>query len=191
MTIRPIIFSEPMVRALLNRRKTQTRRLATSPLRKCEPGDLLYVRETFAEVGEGYLTVTRSDYPRCVPAHFENVPPAKEVTWRPSIHMPRRLSRITLRVEAVRAEPLHAITDPDAEAEGIELESADPPFWWVPGLPTQLVYADPYGPTRETPRDCYARLWNHLHGEGSWVANPDVLVLTFTPITGNVDKLAA
>jgi hypothetical protein len=46
MTDRPIIFSGPMVAALLDDRKSQTRRLATSPLRKCEPGDRLWVRET-------------------------------------------------------------------------------------------------------------------------------------------------
>jgi hypothetical protein len=47
--IRPIIFSAPMVRALLDGRKTQTRRLATSPLAKCKPGDLLWVRESCAD----------------------------------------------------------------------------------------------------------------------------------------------
>lgn len=48
MTDRPIIFSAPMVRALLDGRKTQTRRIATSPLRKAEVGDRLWVRETIA-----------------------------------------------------------------------------------------------------------------------------------------------
>lgn len=48
MTDRPIIFSAPMVRALLAGRKTQTRRLATSPLAKCLPGDRLWVRENCA-----------------------------------------------------------------------------------------------------------------------------------------------
>lgn len=48
MVDRGIIFSAPMVQALLDGRKTQTRRLATSPLRRCEPGDRLWVREAIA-----------------------------------------------------------------------------------------------------------------------------------------------
>jgi hypothetical protein len=190
VNVRPIIFSEPMVLQLLAGAKSQTRRLATSPLRRCSPGDLLYVRETFAEVAEGYLCITRADYPACVPRHFENVPAVNEVKWKPCIHMPRSRSRLTLHIEGVRTEPLQAITDADAIAEGVELESADPPFWWVPGLPTEKVYADPYCGQHETARDCFARLWSHLHGAGSWEANPNVVVLTFKPIAGNVDLLS-
>lgn len=160
MTARPIIFSEAMVRALLAGAKTQTRRLATSPLRLCQPGDRLYVRETFAEVAEGYLTIFRSDYPDSVPPHFENVPSVKEIKWRPCIHMPRRVSRLTLEVVATHVEPLIWITEEDARAEGVSDKSA------------------------------YADLWDKLHGHGAWDSNPDVLAVRFTVLPGNVDRLA-
>lgn len=185
MTVRPIIFSGPMVRAIIALRKTQTRRLASSPLRRCQPGDRLYVRETFAELGEGYLTITKADYPQCVPAHFENVPAADEVQWRPSIHMPRRVSRITLTIEAVRVEPLQVISEADCVAEGINRLSGGGPNHFSVDLPNGWAFSQPTAPP------VYAELWKALHGEESWDANPDVLVLAFKPLAGNVDRIAA
>lgn len=127
MTDRPIIFSGPMVKALLDGRKTQTRRLATSPLARCTAGDRLYVREAHAFVGSNDpgLLVTRADYPACVPRRFENVPPETEVSWRPSIHMPRWASRLTLIVDCVRVQSLQDISRTDAIAEGFAALSKD------------------------------------------------------------------
>lgn len=187
MTDRPIIFSAPMVRALLDGRKTQTRRLATSPLRRCEPGDRLYVREAFALVGGGDpgFPIYRADYPACVPEHFENVPTEAEVRWTPSIHMPRWASRLTLTVEAVRVEPLQVISEADAIAEGVELtETCCPPG---------PLYRDYLNDDGEFGRAVwsYESLWKALHGADSWAANPDVLVLTFRVERGNIDRSAA
>jgi len=178
MAVRPIIFSGAMVNALLSGRKTQTRRLATSPLRRCEPRDLLYVRENWQEVAEGCLCITQADYPQCVPAHFENVPPIEEIKWRPSIHMPRRLSRLTLEVTGVRVEPLQAISAADAEAEGV--------FRHIAPHSIDKVFREERGPIAVR---YYRELWESLHGAGSWAACPDVLVLTFKVERGNVDRL--
>lgn len=151
--VRPIIFSAPMVRALLEGRKTQTRRLATSPLRHCAPGDLLYVREAhFVQCagykdGSGKLILYRADTPDA------------PTTWTPSIHMPRFASRLTLEVTVVRAQKLHWITVADVKAEGFEKPSA------------------------------MMTLWDELHGDGSWDANPEVVALTFRVIKANVDQL--
>lgn len=132
-TERPILFSGLMVRAILRGRKTQTRRvvkrqpdrhlfhlecLASGEWRdeeislgKCpygQPGDRLWVRETFANLGD-YGISYRADSD------------AFGDTWTPSIFMPRSLSRITLEISAVRVERIDSITDSDAVAEGIAL----------------------------------------------------------------------
>jgi hypothetical protein len=142
MTDRPIIFSAPMVRALLDGRKTQTRRLATSPLRKCAIGDRLYVRENWRvspeacegwhpEEMRGWIDYQAEGSLELVAPSFEAVEKAaflkgEERDWdflpsryRPCIHMPRWASRLTLIVEGVKVEPLQSISEADAEAEGI------------------------------------------------------------------------
>lgn len=197
MTVRPIIFSGPMVRRLIALGKTQTRRLATSPLRKVQPGDRLYVREKWQ------LHSRASDLCTVVYGASENLswtefhgqfpdvnaegmsPKPFQEGWRSSLHMPRWASRITLEVTAVRVEPLQAISHEDCVAEGVEPLGGDGPNFYTVNLPNGWNYSQP------TPRPCYETLWRELHGQGSWDANPDVLVVSFTPIAGNVDQLVA
>lgn len=178
MADRGIIFSAPMVLALLAGRKTQTRRLATSPLRRAQIGDRLYVRETAQEVGEGYLVIYRADYPACVPAHFENVPALDEIKtpWRPSIHMPRRWSRLTLIVTDVRTEALDDISGADALAEGIPWASDR-----TINCPSDELDA----------RQRFRDLWDSLHtAEGErWCDSPEIVALTFDVRPGNIDRL--
>ncbi len=80
--------------------------------------------------------------------------------WRPSIHMPRWASRITLEIEAVRVERLQDISEEDARAEGCE-ESIDSSGDWI------------------SMSDVYADLWTSINGAGSWDANPWVWVIQF------------
>jgi len=186
MTDRPIIFSAPMVRAMIGGCKTQTRRLATSPLRKVRPGDRLYVRESFARVGGGDpgYPITRADYPACVPAHFENVPAdIGEIRWTPSIHMPRAASRLTLIVEDVRFQPLHDISEADALAEGITKHSDT-----EHGV---LGYRDSWN-EHHSAYAAFRGLWCLLHKESPsrWRDNPDVVALTFCVICENIDRVA-
>lgn len=133
----PILFSTAMVKAILEGRKTQTRRvIKPQPQRvfngilqeyrtsnrldnwfdiTCrygEAGDTLWVRETWQYVGEvtpvfREVIYKADDYPDC------------ETPWSPSIHMPRWASRITLEVLEVRAEHLQAITPEDVLCEGV------------------------------------------------------------------------
>lgn len=172
MPERPIMFSAPMVKAVLAGRKTQTRRLTTSPLAKAQPGDHLWVRENWRTLHKwdclkpSQLIDDRSN------VTYEADPENRNPLWafgklRPSIFMPRWASRITLTVKAVRIEKLDQISRDDAEAEGIDGE----PFHW----------RDYLDPIREfsSPLSSYRSLWASLHGIESWHANPDVLVLTF------------
>lgn len=149
MAERPIIFSAPMIRAILSGSKTMTRRLVTSPLAKCQPGDLLWVREAFtiiearhvAKPGGGYEW--REDEPMYAADYAGLNKPDRDWNWSPSIHMPRWASRITLRVTAVKIEQLQEISEEDALSEGVE-------------------------PYAMTARGAFFALWNSLHGPGAW-----------------------
>lgn len=175
MTERGIIFSAPMVRALLGGTKTQTRRLATSPLRRCVPGDRLWVRETWAPYDA--QAVAAKDRSKCFYRADDEARHDDDGRWTPSIHMPRWASRITLEVTAVRTEQLQRITEADCLAEGPE----------VVGDQRSLGGAIDGGVMVRTDRDCvyatprawYRELWDKLHGAGTWDANPEVVVLTF------------
>jgi hypothetical protein len=186
MTDRPIIFSAPMVRAILDGRKTQTRR-AIRPVpiingvgaifdegdrqedfvepywvfpETCKygkPGDLLWVRETWTqypielnpEPCDAWYKATSNGPP----------PPFK---WRPSIHMPRWASRITLRITDIRVERLQDISEDDAKAEGVGYKNPG----YLPGTKGNWIGS-------------FAYLWNKINGAGAWESNPWVWVISF------------
>lgn len=190
---RPIIFSAPMVRALLDGLKTQTRRLATSPLRRCEVGDRLWVRENawicpprWTETPQNPMGPERQEVAYQADDRRGDTAEAAGaygLKLRPSIHMPRWASRLTLIVEAVRVEPLQAISEADAVAEGIEFvtETASGKFYrnYRGGQCPLMAWGS------------YRSLWESLHGEENWSANPDVVALTFRVERGNIDRIAA
>lgn len=206
MKERPILFSDPMIRALLAGTKTQTRRAIKThrsddsfvcvdygdgwwPYRSedgesdvmsdgCEypyncpygvPGDRLWVRERHA-LENRYRNVwcryAADDAYVAVPAPM--LVSVAKPGWRPSIHMPRWASRITLEITDVRVERLQDISEEDAKAEGTE--------------PFRL----PVHPARESLRhvDGYSQLWDSINGEGSWDLNPWVWALTFRRVHG-------
>lgn len=188
MTDRPIIFSPAMVLALIAGRKTQTRRLATSPLQRCEVGDRLYVREHW-KVPVAYDDLKPVDLGGeeavlyCADCGIAN-PDRGRMSFgkhRQGMHMPRWASRLTLVIEAVRTERLHAISSADAMAEGIEP---------VPGGWRDYRCEGRAIPFADT---AYEFLWSSLHqAEGQrWEDNPNVLVLTFRVMRGNIDQVSA
>jgi hypothetical protein len=113
------------------------------------PGDLLWVRETWARHADG--VTYRADFDETSFAATGGI------AWRPSIHMPRALARITLRITEVRVEQLQRITEADARCEGVDEIRARVP----------------------TCRDAYRLLWDDIHGAGAWDGNPWVWVVAF------------
>ena len=202
MADRPILFSAPMVRALLEGRKTQTRRLAWSKRRPSlssrvqysrrwdgssvwqhvKPGDRLWVRETFVAVpcGAGQvMLVYRASCPndqfRHVDFDTSTVSELQVERWTSPIHMPREASRLTLEVTATKMERVQDISHDDAKAEGLHTNGDK--FWWDEKGERFGYFAV----------DVFADLWRSLHGPESWDANPEVVALTFTVHKANID----
>ena len=146
-----------------------------------KPGDRIWVRETFCPVddtqygGEKWVDYRATPrYEASHPAGWDSAPnDAEALKWRPSIHMPRWASRITLEITGVRVERLNSISQEDAQAEGLELTG------WRP------TYSDPdSGGEVMTPYDNFAELWSSIYGDESWQANPWVWVIEFKRVEG-------
>lgn len=204
MTVRPILFSPPMIRALLDGRKTQTRRLTF----KAEPGDLLWVRETWqAHWGhraddsdrpvrhgamirqdDGTDRPVTADNPMWVRYRADNPPHLSHLEWVSGRFMFRWASRLTLEVTEVRQEWLLEITDADAQREGIYDRHA------VAGsAPTAPWTWDANTPSFARPWQAFAELWDSINGErtdAAWVSNPLVTVISFRVHRCNVDDSA-
>lgn len=220
MRERPIIFNAPMVRAILDGRKTQTRRIVKPQpwpgvpfigiagmvaiwrrdygddtsmmslvrLSHGQPGDRLWVKETFATLCPGSY---EEEKPRAgtyqdirYKASDRMADCADDVRgyrWRPSIHMPRWASRIDLEITAVRVERLQDISEEDAIAEGIEYDQGweeEPGFGYL----DYLSKDDSYSFTN--PRDSFRSLWGAAYAKGNygWSANPWVFIYEFRRI---------
>ena len=135
--------------------------------------DRIWVRETWAEAGAGApdLKLYRANYPAHVPTHYENVPPAEDVRWTPSIHMPRWASRLMLEITGVRVERLRDLSEDDAKSEGIT-----PPSGGVlPGWEYRINFRD---------------LWMSIYGADNWEANPWVWVIEFKVVPNVQDNPA-
>ena len=197
-----MLFTSPMVRAILEGRKTQTRRVA-KPVkhpdlgnlytpgalamghepqhvinRACpygQPGDRIYVRETFVQ---GYKADPETGAVCDYDEEGNDIPMTTwyratdggltwvnddgwetNVPWRPSIHMPKELSRIWLEITGVRLERIQEITPDDCIAEGA----------WPVGQ-------------RELGRgheavSAFQKLWESTGGD--WNANPWVWAIDF------------
>lgn len=208
MRFTPILFSTPMVLAILDGRKTQTRRIikpkysntdigwkddkygrrlverqndvpppevikegkGVKTVRyhvvgyreipvKYKKGDVLWVRETWRDTDflapedRGYIYKASENGQAWADSD-------DEWTWRPSIFMPKDACRIFLQITDIRVERVQSITEADAIAEGVSISE----------YPNDL------------PVPAFAGLWMDINGEGSWVANPWVWVVSFTRI---------
>ncbi|MFW4859062.1 hypothetical protein ACOAP9_05030 [Pseudomonas aeruginosa] len=200
---RPILFNDQMVRAILEGRKTVTRRVVKDTglyaidaaihgndvaLRerealstRCpygEPGDRLWVRETWGLQVRSYGGGAGEFivYRATNPdAIYCRSSEGHEypVKWKPSIHMRRHSSRILLEITAVRVERLQDISEEQALAEGVRGEPCDH---------ARQACAD-IGCWGDTAKGAFGFLWESLNGEGSWAANPWVWVVEFKRVT--------
>lgn len=190
MKERPILFSAPMVRAILDGSKTQTRRVMRhqptaqpvlcqnvtckgrpswvsalyiqgasigSRMELCPYGeveDRLWVRESFCPDWASHGPIYKADWGSAIDAGYP-----REPRWKPSTHMPRWASRITLEVTDIRVERLQDITNNDAIEEG---------------TPDLRTLENNWDMVR-----CYQELWGSINGSELWIANPWVWVVSF------------
>ncbi|HBO1777891.1 hypothetical protein [Pseudomonas aeruginosa] len=232
---RPILFNDQMVRAILEGRKTVTRRVMKPQPTPCkdgghhwpckvhqsmlhverelqngagcwcglaeaacpygQPGDRLWVRETWGVIsntwdesgnmvdwtpdrpatpirelpfGSGYYSghaIYAADGPMEWAGDDDGGGEPRSA-WKPSIHMPRAISRILLEITAVRVERLQDITEDQAIAEGIDTH----PMGF-------------YGNGCITAGGAFLELWESINGDGRWAANPWVWVVEFRRVT--------
>jgi hypothetical protein len=197
----PCIMSASMVRALLREvrepgtGKTQTRRLAwsvgkldrahvrkSSIWQRAKPGDRVWVKETWQEIGDGHDKM-RLRY------NADKEYREGEIKWRSPIHMRRVDSRLTLVITATKMEQVQDITEAGAWAEGIcqFVEDGDNAGWDGLSLSDRrALVVNTFGGSA---RNAYACLWDTLHGDGAWDANPAVVALTIKPFLCNIDAL--
>ena len=196
MKQRPMLFSAPMVRALLNGSKTQTRRVVKDQSQitqkvywsaECphgQRGDYLWVKESY-RLAIVFDDKKPSEVPQygmvgdviCGSRYFE----ADDVIYgesdfgklRPSMFMCRWMSRITLDIIGVSVERLQDISEADAIAEGIEK---------VDGLWKNYTPGNGWTPRVSLAENSYRSLWCLINGEDSWDANPWVWVIQFRRI---------
>lgn len=196
--MKPILFNTDMVRAILDGRKTVTRRvMKPQPMfytgrkfifaddicpkkwESCDniietyqyqPDDILYVRETFAKIGEDvdidWFENSEQLYNGMYIYKADGIDLSDIGRWHPSIHMPKNATRIFLRVTDVRVERLQDIDDESAKAEGAN---------YGIGVSEKM---------KETAIDRFAKIWNHTVKKNDlskygWGANPFVWVIEF------------
>ena len=134
-----------------------------------QPGDRLWVRETWA-APHAYDHLPPRMISQEARIHYTATEERGGLLWRPSIHMPRWVSRITLEITAVRVERLQDISEADALAEGI-YKPLGSQFWHT--NPSANILPG------ETPQWAYRNLWESISGPCSWDANPWVWVVEF------------
>lgn len=194
MNTKPILFSTPMVQAILNGTKVQTRRVVKpqpetsftwSRHKECESevdylcpygevGDVLWVRETFVK----YPVVGKNGQDFEFEYKADGTP--IKFRWKPAIHMLKQACRLFLKIKDIRVERLQDISEEDAISEGVLKDVKLP----VENFQTRLLYRDYKGDTSgcADARSSFMTLWKSINGEQSWNENPWVWVIEFERI---------
>ena len=211
---KPILFSTSMVRAILDGRKTQTRRtIKPQPkegkhiavttgekvdeekqfgvmyhrkdtlvdFHKCpygNPGDFLWVRESFyrafADTPNNYEVAYKADY-------GPDPSFSTKTGWKPSIHMPKPVARIWLRIKKVLIEKAQSISPRDCIEEGIEPAGA-----YIANTDSYSLYRNYItGGATSEPTESFKTLWIEINGAESWKSKPWVWVVEFEILSTN------
>jgi hypothetical protein len=179
--MRPILFSTPMVQAILDGRKTQTRRvikrqppisvtdiiniainwIAAYPNRKAIRPFIYSTKCPYGQVGD--VLWVRETWQKIEGDRFiyKADPIIWGGKWKPSIFMPKEACRILLKVVSIKVERLQDISTNDALAEGVDMDKS---------------------PCIE-PINAYGMLWNQINGKDSWSKNPWLWVIEFKKIS--------
>lgn len=193
MKEKPILFSTPMVQAILSDSKTKTRRILK--VRGCQwfvpdvswsidainswnknnlciygkPGDILYVRETWEPVPVETASIFENTTRPEIRIRYKADTQESFNRWHPSIHMPKAAARIWLQIESITIERLQDITDADALAEGIKVLEPGEAYYDYLKEPGSFA----------TPRGSFFSLWRKINGDQSFESNPFVWVISF------------
>ncbi len=188
MKERPITFNEEMIKAILEEKKTQTRRpIKPQPEHKQKSiycpygkiGDKLWVKEKhklqatedgwLVMYSDGKILLSPCDVdPWTDEIWFEDM---ENQNWRSPIFMPRWASRIILKITNIRVEKLQNITEKDFYAEGGFFKEKKPGFsaWHIAGY------------SSSTNKNAFKELWNSIYAKKGfgWNSNPWVWVIEF------------
>ncbi|MCM2361536.1 hypothetical protein [Pseudomonas sp. SR18] len=195
---RPILFSAPMVRAILEGRKMVTRRAIKVQPHIDASGNFCVGSSNYGQDGYG-KPVTKHFIRGCCPygkpgdrlwvretwarIRVAQAPEQEWVVfresdnrtdyggpWKPGIHMFRRDSRILLDITEVRVERLQDISRADIRAEGLQ-------------CPPEMASDDASPNYRDWLPTAWQELWESINGAGSWTANPWVWCVSFKRVT--------
>lgn len=221
--MKPILFNTEMVRAILEGKKTVTRRVVKpnqliglhpdhchnklpeefikeKPLlfkpwcdmsdrelissiykSPCEVGDVLYVRETWGNYGDGTPLLYRADFPDSATTytHDDGIHKCDLPKWKPSIHMPKAAARIFLKVTDVRMERLQDMTVEDCHKEGVNIAVSS------------IIDGETLKRNHDFSLEKFETLWDSTIKKDqfnlySWEANPYVWVIEFERVEKEV-----
>ncbi|MCK9209217.1 MAG: hypothetical protein M0P61_00135 [Ignavibacteriaceae bacterium] len=192
----PILFSNEMVKAILEGRKTQTRRMNKLDYINENPGRWKYAGiggleenpKHYFEISSGKHSVYcpygkigdqlwvretfGTDFFGTIYYKADDlfVPVGAKAKWKPSIFMPRKASRIQLEIVNIVVERLNNISGVDCIAEGIDKELCK-------DYNHDNIFLD-----EEAAKEYYQELWEKINGKGSWEKNPWVWKIEFKRI---------
>jgi len=183
-----ITFTEEMFNAVIEGRKTQTRRIMKqqpSTMKNLRTGEEWICKSDMGnanikpryKVGERvylkepYHLYQNNGCTGVMYKHGTGCTDDGDYIWKNKLFMPEKYARHFIEITDVRAERLCDISDQDCFKEGISARFVEVLNWWQYGLMGNEIHG--------TPQEAYAALIDKIYGKGTWAKNPFVFVYTF------------